>query len=160
MAFGKGPGSFTGVRIAAAAAQAIAVASRSRIWRLSSSQVLAARALAAHAQLPGVVTSIRSRRDVFYLATYRNDAGFPVAEQPDALHQASPSEAFYRRHVGWMVAGETAPWWRGLPCASLEDDASALLRVGERLMARTEGLDPADGLPEYLEGEAPWRKHR
>ena len=87
VAFGRGPGSFTGVRIAAAAAQAVALAAGANIVRVSSSEALS---LAASRQLidaDGVISAIRSRRDLYYLAAYeRTSDGVQRCEQLSLIH--------------------------------------------------------------------------
>jgi tRNA threonylcarbamoyladenosine biosynthesis protein TsaB len=158
--FGRGPGSFTGVRIAAAAAQAMAFAAGARVLRVSSSEILAERALRDSPAVPGVLTSIRSRRDLHYLAAWRNVAGVPILEQPDRLHAESPDGAYYRRFDGWLVAGDVPQWWQGAAPAVAEPDGDDLLSVAHRCLERGEDVDPAQGLPEYLSGDSPWRKIR
>ncbi len=158
VAFGRGPGSFTGVRIAAAAAQAIALAADVPILRVSSSELLAERMLALRPEVPGVLTSIRSRRDLHYLAAWRNSDGVPSVEQKDRLYSSSPEEAFYRRYVDWPLAGEVASWWVGAAAMDCESGGEELLIVSLRCLARGEEVDAALGLPEYLTGDSPWRK--
>ena len=160
VAFGRGPGSFTGVRIAAAAAQALALAANGRVLPISSSEVLAMQALESQSDAAGVLTSIRSRRNLYFLAAYRNDGGVPFRELADVLHEASPEEAFYQRHEDWLLAGEAAPWWVGPPAVAPSGDAGALLSLGQRYFSLGGDLDPAEGLPDYPEGEIPWKKNR
>lgn len=160
VAFGRGPGSFTGVRIAAAAAQAVALAAGASVLRVSSSEVLAERALRDVPTAPGVVTSIRSRKDLHYLASWRNVGGIPAVEQPDELHAASPDAGFHERIDGWLVAGEVPGWWRGAAPTPHQPDGNDLLTTALRCLSRGEDVDPAQGLPEYLSGDSPWRKVR
>lgn len=158
VAFGRGPGSFTGVRIAAAAAQAIALAAGARMLRISSSEVLAERALATRPEARGVLTSIRSRRDLHYLAAWRNVDGVPTSEQTDQLYASSPDESFYQRFEHWLVTGQVPDWWRGAQPGGQDPDGNDLLTVAFRCLARGEDVDVALGLPEYLAGDSPWRK--
>jgi len=158
--FGRGPGSFTGVRIAAAAAQAVAFAAGARMLRVSSSELLAERALRDSPAVSGVLTSIRSRRDLHYLAAWRNVAGVPTMELPDRLYAESPDASYYRRFAGWLVAGDVPQWWQGAAPAVTEPDGNDLLSVAYRCLERGEDVDAAQGLPEYLSGDSPWRKIR
>ena len=160
VAFGRGPGSFTGGRIAAAAAQAIALASGSRIVRVSSSEALAEKYRSMEPASPGVVTLIRSRRDLYYLATYRVGQQGVLSEQSDRLHDESPAASWYQSHSGWGVAGETPAWWRGQAAAEVSASAEQIADVAERMLEQGEGVDAMYGLPEYLEGDAPWKKQR
>jgi tRNA threonylcarbamoyladenosine biosynthesis protein TsaB len=84
VAFGCGPGSFTGVRIAAAAAQAIAFARRIPVCRVSSLAVLAAGAgRALGAQSIGACLDARMER--VYLALYHVTPGRVETVRADAL---------------------------------------------------------------------------
>lgn len=163
VAFGRGPGSFTGVRIAAAAAQALALAANAYILRVSSSEMLALKALQDAAQagihnVAGVITSIRSRRDLYYLATYEVLAEQPVAVLTDDLYESSPEPSFYLEHSGWLVAGSTPDWWQGRQSVAVTPDAAQMLDLATAMVSRGEQVDVAGGLPEYLSGDSPWRK--
>ena len=158
VAFGCGPGSFTGVRIAAAASQAVALAAGASIVRVSSSEAMAERALQSHPAAPGVITAIRSRRDLYYLAAYAGSAAGPVRSSADRLFDAAPGENFTDRYFAWPLVGETPEWWPGARGLEVEVDAHALLDVAERMMADGLAVDPEQGLPEYFSGDSPWRK--
>ena len=156
VAFGCGPGSFTGVRIAAASAQAIALAADAEIVRVSSSEALA---LAAIRQLPeteGVITAIRSRRDLYYLASYQRHDDSVIVRHTDTLADAPPG--FGADVDGWPLVGECPQWWQG-PVAEIEPpDAEVLLEIAMHRAANGETVDAAGGLPEYFSGDSPWRK--
>ena len=161
VAFGCGPGSFTGVRIAAAAAQAIAFASDARIVRVSSSAALAEKSLADYSVRPraaGVLTLIRSRADHYYVAAYRRSGPDFYCEQPDRLYPASPPADWYHSYAGWDMVGEQPGWWLGGPVSPLSADAVQVTDLGLRMFSRGEHVEAMDGLPEYLEGDSPWRK--
>ena len=90
-AFGCGPGSFTGIRIAAAVAQAVAFGADARILPVSSTLALATAALEAGRSLgDGVVASIRSRRDAWYLAGFAVTDGELRVRHADCLVTADP----------------------------------------------------------------------
>jgi len=155
VAFGCGPGSFTGVRIAAAAAQAIALAAGTGIVRVSSSEAMAQRALQTLPDAPGVITAIRSRRDLYYLAAYERADGHARCAYPDQLCDSTPAHRFFR---DWVLVGATPQWWSGTPAVQVSVDAQVLLDVAERMHDRGEVVDVAAGLPEYFSGDSPWRK--
>ena len=160
VAFGRGPGSFTGIRIAASAAQAVALASAGRVVPVSSSENLAMAVLETDSGIPGVLTSIRSRRNLYYLAAYRNHAGMPVCEQPDVLYGEAPGKAFCEQYEDWPLAGEVASWWEDRRAVKVSGDAGALLALGRHYYTLGGGVDPAEGLPDYPDGESPWKKSR
>lgn len=157
VAFGCGPGSFTGVRIAAAAAQAIALASDAVVLRVSSSAAMALKAIHLDPATPGVLTFIRSRRDLHYVAAYRAVNGSPVPVRDDRLFQRSPEHDWLVDVRGWPAVGATPPWWSE-PVMPIDGDAEQVLTLAESMFAEGEGVDPALGLPDYLEGDSPWRK--
>jgi tRNA threonylcarbamoyladenosine biosynthesis protein TsaB len=159
VAFGRGPGSFTGVRIAAAAAQAIARAAGARMFRVDVSSVLALQAVkAGFSQEEGFLTSIHSRRDLFYLAAHRIAGPLPELEAPNRLFAGMPERSWLERYAGWRIVGRVPPWWEGGPASSLSADADAILDLAQQMAERGEDVPVHQGLPEYPEGDAPWRK--
>ncbi len=156
VAFGRGPGSFTGVRIAAAAAQAIALAASADIVRVSSSEALAHAALAHLEDIPGVVSAIRSRRDLYYLAAYaRAESG--VALREENVLCDSPAQ-IPDTPSSWPLVGERPDWWTGRSADSPRADAGTLIEVAVRMLGSHESVPVEAGLPEYFSGDSPWRK--
>ncbi len=160
VAFGCGPGSFTGVRVAAAVAQALAFARDLPVVRISSLAVLAAGAARVHGSANyGICEDARMGQA--YAGLYQGGP-MPVALMPDALVEPSGLEfpgvtpfialgdgwaAFpelHERHRSRLVALDTAllPSARELLSMALEE-----FRAGRTLRAE-------QALPEYL-GQAP-----
>lgn len=186
VAFDCGPGSFTGVRLAASVAQALALGADAQVVPVPSTFALAvgaARRLALphsgeaeparqasssakpdrrpEAGVPphsgqGVVVSIRSRREAFYLASFAIDEGRPQPRQPDQLLDACPDWAAFSD--GWPLVGDRPPW---LPAEvahfELTVGAGLIASLGATALAEGAGLPPELGLPTYVRGDTPWR---
>jgi len=91
IAFGAGPGSFTGLRIACGAAQGLAWARGIPVIAVGNLEALAAQVLAAHRDCDSVLCAIDARMQEAYCAVYRRGAadGAPVEVLGPAL--APPS---------------------------------------------------------------------
>lgn len=162
VAFGCGPGSFTGVRMAAAAAQALGFALGIPICRRSSLAIMAATAIRQlDAQMVGVCLDARMERA--YLGLYRGDgSGGVVPVLADTLvdpanYRLPGHEPFAAVGPGWLAY---SPW--------LDRHAARVTRVVPELlpsaldllsMAREDYragvlVTAEEALPEYL-GLAP-----
>jgi len=163
IAFGRGPGAFTGLRTAAAAAQGLAFGLGLPVLPVDSLLIVAEDALplaerAAQAGDIGVVMD--ARMGELYAARYRWQHGdwhmtmAPALCTPEALREA------WRLHAPAQLAGngvhmltlpdsgaQQATAQEPMP---LRDRAAALLRLAQRMQARAEGVDASLALPMYL----------
>jgi tRNA threonylcarbamoyladenosine biosynthesis protein TsaB len=117
IAFGCGPGSFTGVRVAAAAAQGLAYAQSVPVCRVST---LAALAAVARRQsgADNIAVNLDARMGEAYVASYRfNNAAVPEAIIADSLIRpddplvsklAVPGSDWLPAGNGWAVFPEMA----------------------------------------------------
>ena len=173
VAFGCGPGSFTGVRISASAAQAVAVAAQARVVPVPSSQVLALTAAASNPSSTTIVCSLPSRGQVYYLSAHRRlvddaSAGNVLAVlHADELVESCP---------GWLSqlvvdeggSGElelvgTAPSWLADDLAEIvrqeiHPAAVEMVKHARRVHEQGQSLPPEQALPRYITGDSPWRK--
>jgi tRNA threonylcarbamoyladenosine biosynthesis protein TsaB len=167
VAFGCGPGSFTGVRIAAGIAQGISLGIGVRVVPVSSLQVLAQTAAATRPSTAGLLATIQSRPDEVYFGGFRCIDGVcsPVfAEQVvRSVDLTLPREV----NSDWCIVGDGARHFadalarQRLHCAadaSVLPTAAALLTLALPELMRGRGVDAAHALPVYLDGTRPWRK--
>ncbi|MFT4591621.1 MAG: tRNA threonylcarbamoyladenosine biosynthesis protein TsaB [Gammaproteobacteria bacterium] len=135
IAFGCGPGGFTGVRIAAAVSQGLAYGLQIPVFRYSTLGLLAAGVGAACEESVVIAAGLDARQGEAYVGFYRIIDGRPEALVPDAL--VIPGQfnlnAFAEQHgvPGVFLAG---PAWSMYP---------DLLQGGSELVV----ADNADCLP-------------
>ena len=167
--FGAGPGSFTGVRIAASVAQGIGMASSSVVVPMAGSQILLRSALAAGfaAHPDGLwLTVVPSRADAFYLALYRSgEQGEITAVHDDRLYTAMPPwlDELLPRANALQGLGPKPDWL----CpdvafaaeADLELAATAMVEPVRNAYAAGLAKPAAMALPIYVQGDSPWQKN-
>ncbi len=76
IAFGRGPGAFTGVRIATGVVQGLALALQKPVYPVSSLQAMAQAVIAEH---DSVIASIDARMGQVYIAEFHNQDGYARA---------------------------------------------------------------------------------
>ena len=177
IAFGQGPGAFTGLRTACAVAQGLAFAGNTPVLAIDSLLIVAedARAQAAAAGQPGNGqagdgepgsgqaddghwwVAMDARMDEVYAAAYRHGTGgWQVTVPPQLWPLAALAEAWSAAPPG-RVAGsaivafaDRLPWGNAARWPDTHDRAAALLRLAEAAWARGETLNAEDALPLYL----------
>ena len=161
VAFGRGPGAFTGVRIATAAAQAIAMAHDLPVAPVST---LAAIARRAHreASESHIAVAIDARMGEVYWGAYQIQDGnpMPVLDERVCLPSAVGLMSAAGSGGKWIGAGTGwLTYARELSEASGIDDGEVnvtlphaldILAVGEQIITHGLGVDAANALPVYL----------
>lgn len=154
IAFGRGPGSFTGLRTACAVAQGLAFgAGQGRGVPVLALDTLAAVAQAAHQQYghTQIVATLDARMNEVYHARYAWQAG---AWHSDGDFGLCAPEAL-RVPADWVVAGNAQPVYGprlapdAIHCAALPS-ASALLRLAPAALAAGLAVPAALALPRYI----------
>jgi tRNA threonylcarbamoyladenosine biosynthesis protein TsaB len=165
VAFGRGPGSFTGVRIAAGVAQGISLGIGIPVVPVSSLAVLAQTASATHSSAVNVLATLRSRAEEIYVGCYRYAAGELRLIAPESVVDAAMRDPPACVERDWWVVGDGVAHFGDtlatLGCSidpKLLPTASALLVLATTALINGEGVDSADALPVYLQGTGPWRK--
>ena len=160
IAFGRGPGAFTGLRTSCAVAQGLGLGLGLPLLPLDSLLIVAedARWQAGLGEGAEVAVAMDARMDEVYAGRYRWQGGRWEALQPPALY-ALDALAQAWQGVHWDALAGSALAVFGprlpLPAAGLrverEDDrAAALLRLALAAAQAGEGVDAAAALPLYL----------
>lgn len=154
VAFGAGPGAFTGLRTACAAAQGLAFGLGCPVLPLDS---LALVAEDTPWRDGPVWVAMDARMDEVYAAEYHPEGGGWAALTPPALYTLEALAARWSAAPPPHVAGSAVAAFRDrLPFggALLQpvaiDRAAALLRLARHAWAQGEAIDPALALPLYL----------
>jgi len=157
--FGRGPGSFTGVRLAASVAQGLAFGLGKPVIPLSS---LAALAQAELDENPGqpIAAMIDARMGEIYLGMYRADeAGLAVALSPERV--LPPEQVNLGADQDWRAVGSGWQTYGKVLAEQLGDRisgqpqpryprAAALLKLAEREALSSRWHTPEQAQPLYL----------
>ena len=159
LAFGAGPGAFTGLRCACAVAQGLAFGAGIPVVAVDSLMLVAedARDWMRRNDLPALWVAMDARMDEVYAARYALDGTRWRIEAAPALYTLEalamrwlqqPPEAVVG--TGVQVFADRLPFGAALTRAHTEDRAAALLRLALQLHADGTGVDAAQAMPLYL----------
>ena len=155
IAFGAGPGSFTGLRIACGLAQGLAWAARKQVIAVGNLMALAARAFAQADDCRSVLCAIDARMHEAYCAVYQRG---PEIHEVLAPRLARPADlAVLARDVD-AVVGEAltafAAELAGLPhrtlLPELRADAGDIARLAGTESMRARAVAPHEARPIYV----------
>lgn len=154
IAFGAGPGGFTGIRLSCGIAQGLAYGADLPVLGVCSLE-----ALALEAGAERVYACLDARMNEVYAAAYRLEAGKPVAILAPVV--APPDQAPLVTENGWVGAGDGFKAYGpalaarlggavtpGLPEAL--PTAAAILRLAEPRFVAGEGVSAAQAQPLYV----------
>ena len=149
IAFGAGPGSFTGLRVACGVAQGLAFA---RDLPLLGIGTLEAMALASGGQR--VIVTLDARMGEVYVGF------FEYGQQRGEIGVYSPQAVPLPAGTGWLAGGNALAAYpllreRLSPCVDswqpeLMPCAEAVARIAAPRFLRGEAIDPADAVPLYV----------
>lgn len=162
IAFARGPGSFSGIRINTAVAQALGWAHNLPLLPVSSLQALAQ---TAELQAPRVLALVDARMDELYAGAFERDTQGLM--QPVGAEQLLPPQ-LWQLPTGWdaqqdvLAVGDgvlrLAPSaFGGERCAERVADARQIARLGWAAWQQGQAVNAAQALPVYLRDDA-WKK--
>ena len=156
-AFGAGPGSFTGLRIACGIAQGLAYGRRKRVVAVGNLRALAAHAFSVVTVGDLLLAVIDARMNEAYCAIYRRDEQVsevraPALELPQSLAQLAIAEKV-DIVAGNALTAFSAVWplensWVAVPEAT--SSAAAIARLARGDAARGLAVAPEQAAPIYV----------
>ena len=157
IAFGAGPGAFTGLRIACGIAQGLAYGVGKRVIPVGNLQALAFAASRKAPTVRRILAAIDARMQEIYWAVYSIDAGTATEVAAPSLASAGDLPELSRRHAVDLVAGNAlhafAELAAELGCATAPEACAsaasiATLALADFAAGRT--LPPAQAAPIYV----------
>jgi tRNA threonylcarbamoyladenosine biosynthesis protein TsaB len=158
IAFGSGPGSFTGLRIACGVTQGLALGADLPVIGICTLEALAQDA-GEKGTVAGVIAALDARMSEIYHAAYRRtaDGWLPVSEP--AL--CSPHHAPLVSGNDWTVCGSGFEMYEeilqsryhgciGHVISGLRPNARAIVQLAAAEFRKGSGIDPADAAPLYI----------
>lgn len=153
IAFGVGPGAFTGLRIACGAAQGLAVAADIPLVPVTSLEAMASLAGAER-----VIALLDARMGEVYSGSYQRSAdGYQLHGE---IRVTAPADVLLPAAQGWFACGNAIPAYpvlhERLVAANIGlmhgilPTAGALARLAAPRVARGEGIDAALAAPLYI----------
>lgn len=164
--FGRGPGSFTGVRIAASTAQGLALGLNLRCAGIVSLEALAMQAW-VDTDEEFAVSAIDARMGEVYVAVYDRCGDYPKAiMEPQVLKPEDAVQAVFRTlgarpAVGGGTGMELlykAGLNRNIITYSQYPDGEFVAQLGAVLFKKGETLDASEALPLYVRDDVAWKK--
>lgn len=150
IAFGAGPGSFVGVRIAASVAQGLTFAAQKPVIRLSSLHIMAQTAYHDH-HLDKVMIAMDARMQQAYIGQYKLQDKLMLPVQPDRIVPIDQIEPI----PDYTVIGEVQRK-DNEPIPQLH--AIDMLPLAHYYYTKGELLKPEQALPIYLDEAKQWKK--
>jgi len=158
LAFGRGPGSFTGLRVAAGVTQGLALGAGLKVAPVSSLAAVAAQVPVA-SRAERVLVCNDARMGEVYWAAFERDPGAVEPASLTAEQVAPPGRIVVPEGVRHAAGNGLArhPELKerlmavGLQCHdNVYPRADAVAHIGARLLAAGRGVEAAEALPSYV----------
>jgi tRNA threonylcarbamoyladenosine biosynthesis protein TsaB len=163
IAFGRGPGSFTGVRVGVAVTQGLAYAASLPVIGISNLQILAQQAL-CETQYDNVIATIDARMgEVYYAEFKRGENNLAEFESPEMVVKPEvltlPDEPCLVVGTGCQTYRETFT----KDNLTINDDitlpnARFMAEIAEKMLLDGQTTDAANAQPVYVRDTVTWKK--
>ncbi|QJR82197.1 tRNA (adenosine(37)-N6)-threonylcarbamoyltransferase complex dimerization subunit type 1 TsaB [Alteromonas pelagimontana] len=163
LAFGRGPGSFTGVRIATGMIQGLALGSQLPVVGVSTLAAMAQQAVVQH-QAETVFAAIDARMGEVYFGVFSSNDGVVDAHQseqvcsPEAACELIDSDSYTAVGTGWQAYPALEEKMGARKVAALYPAAEYMLALAKVALIRGEGKTAEEALPVYLRDTVTWKK--
>ena len=158
IAFGRGPGGFTGVRLAASVAQGLAFGAQVGVVPISDLAAVAQRVVQLNPAVRRVLVANDARMREVYWASFEVDG--VLTSSPERVSAAVDVQMPADNSVIWAAAGRGLIAWPELAeraiatgaelHADLLPRASEVLQLARAAVAARQILDPTEALPVYV----------
>lgn len=168
IAFGRGPGSFAGIRIATGAAQGLALAADLPVVPVSTLEAMAFAADGGDGDY--LLTALDARMDEVYWCAWQRESGGGVrrlveeqvcAPSGVVLPESVAAESFVALGSGWRYLDKMSPDLKRCirQCeAEIYPQAEAMARLAVHAVAQGKVLAADDAQPVYLRDQVAWKK--
>lgn len=157
IAFGAGPGSFTGLRIACGVAQGLAYGARKPVIAIGNLAAVAADAFALRPDARRVLAAIDARMNEVYWGVYENSGGRLREVAAPALAKAAQLPVIAQHYAAEALAGnalaasaEAAAAFGGASLPQASARAYRIAELARAAFAAGDLLAPEDATPIYV----------
>ncbi len=167
IAFGRGPGSFTGLRIAAGFTQGLAYGHDLPVVSVSNLQALAMQGLTEVSDAQRCLTLIDARMDETYWGLYQRDgAGLPVLIDSEAVDKPEVLAEKFESVEPLPVMGSGLNYAERLGVINSwasrssvpKHPAELIAKISLELFKRNETLSAEHASPVYIRDQVAWKK--
>ncbi|MBQ0756283.1 MAG: tRNA (adenosine(37)-N6)-threonylcarbamoyltransferase complex dimerization subunit type 1 TsaB [Amphritea sp.] len=165
IAFGRGPGSFAGIRIATGAAQGLAYAANLPVIPVSTLAAIALKA-AREYKVDRIISTLDARMNELYSCAYEMREGLPVALVKETV--SAPEKIVLPEGDDWFAAGKGWVYLESMsaqvqhsistPVMDIYPAAGIMAELAQEAFARGEGISAELAQPVYLRDEISWKK--
>lgn len=167
LGFGRGPGSFTGVRIATGILQGLALGSSLQAVGVSTLAAMAQQAIAQHQLAQNdaarITCAIDARMSEVYFASYVNESGIAMLVNEEQVLPPEEALESIQRSVGVGTGWQAYPQLNEHAQVELAEDiiypnALFMLPLAKLAIANGEACEAEQIQPVYLRDKVTWKK--